>query len=101
MARAFAPHMAELLWRNAFGGTRSIFFESWPEPDPAFLVKDEITYSIQVNGKLRGTIDIAAEAGEADVVATARAEDKIAPYLEGKTERRVIFVPKRLVNFVV
>ena len=98
---SFAPHMAELLWRNAFGGARSVFFESWPEPDPAFLVKDEVTYSIQVNGKLRGTIEIAADAAEADVVPAARAQEKVAPYLEGKTERRVIFVPKRLVNFVV
>lgn len=97
----FAPHSAELLWREAFGGTASLFRESWPQPGAEYLVKDEVTYSIQVNGKLRGTIDIAADAGEADVVSAARVEGKVAPYLEGQTERRVIFVPKRLVNFVV
>lgn len=98
---SFAPHMAEALWRGAFGGTGSVFLESWPQLDPTFMEKDEVTYSIQVNGKLRGTIDVAADAAEADVVPIARAHEKVAPHLEGKAERRVIFVPKRLINFVV
>lgn len=98
---AFAPHSAELIWREAFAGAGSVTRAEWPQPDARFLVKDEVTYSIQVNGKLRGTVDVAADAGEAEVVAAARADEKVASWIEGKTERRVIFVPKRLVNFVV
>ena len=101
MIAPFAPHMAEELWER-LGHDGSIFDgANWPTYDPAKLVEDTVTLAVQVNGKLRGSIDGATDAGEADVVAAARAEENVARYLEEVTERRVIYVKGRLVNFVV
>jgi leucyl-tRNA synthetase len=101
MIAPFAPHMAEELWER-LGHEGSIFDgANWPTYDPAKLVEDTVTVAVQVNGKLRGSIDVATDAEESDVVAAARAEDNVARHLEGVTERRVIYVKERLVNFVV
>ena len=97
----FAPHIAEVLWREAFGGATSLFREGWPELDPVWLAADEITYSIQVNGKLRGTCSVPADSGEEAVVAAARAAENVRAFIDGKVPRRIVFVPGRLVNFVV
>ena len=101
MIAPFAPHMAEELWER-LGHEGSIFDgANWPSYDPAKLVEDTVTVAVQVNGKLRGSIDVASDAEESDVVAAARAEDNVARHLEGVTERRVVYVKERLVNFVV
>ncbi|MEX2466224.1 MAG: leucine--tRNA ligase [Gemmatimonadota bacterium] len=101
MIAPFAPHMAEELWER-LGHEGSIFDgANWPSYDPAKLVEDTVTVAVQVNGKLRGSIDVASDAAEADVVAAARAEENVARHLEGVPERRVIYVKERLVNFVV
>ena len=101
MIAPFAPHMAEELWER-LGHEGSIFDgANWPSYDPAKLVEDTVTVAVQVNGKLRGSIDVATDAAEADVVKAARAEENVARHLEGVTERRVIYVKERLVNFVV
>jgi leucyl-tRNA synthetase len=97
----FAPHIAEELWER-LGHSGSIFdLPNWPEFDPAKAVESTVTIAVQVNGKLRGSIDVAKDAPEADVVAAARAEENVARHLDGATERRVIYVKERLVNFVV
>ena len=97
----FAPHIAEELWER-LGHTESIFdAPNWPEFDPAKATESTVTIAVQVNGKLRGSIDVAKDAAEAEVVASARAEENVARHLGGVTERRVIYVKERLVNFVV
>jgi leucyl-tRNA synthetase len=97
----FAPHIAEELWER-LGYTESIFdAPNWPEFDPAKATESTVTIAVQVNGKLRGSIDVAKGAAEAEVVAAARAEENVARHLDGATERRVIYVEERLVNFVV
>jgi leucyl-tRNA synthetase len=101
MIAPFAPHMAEELWER-LGHEGSVFDGgNWPEFDPAKAVENTVAIAIQVNGKLRATITAAADASEESVVGEARAEDNVVRHLEDKTERRVIYVPGRLVNFVV
>ena len=96
----FAPHLAEELWTQ-LGHTESLTYAAWPQHDESLLVEDTITLAVQVNGKVRGTIDVAAEADKATVLEAAKAEENVARYLEGKTLRREIVVPGRLVNLVV
>jgi leucyl-tRNA synthetase len=96
----FAPHLGEELWER-LGHTKTLAYESWPTSDPA-LVRDEmITVPVQVNGKLRTTIEVAADADQAAILMLARAQEKVQSYLSGKTIRREVVVPGRLVNFVV
>jgi len=97
----FAPHVAEELWER-LGHRESIFADAnWPSFDPAKTVESTITVAVQVNGKLRASIDVAKGAPEATVVGAARADENVARHLEGAEERRVIYVKDRLVNFVV
>ena len=101
MVAPFAPHLAEELWER-LGHTGSIFDGgNWPAYDEAKTVDDTVNIAVQVNGKLRGTIAAAKGAAQGDVVAAARAEENVSRHLEGLTERKVVFVQDRLVNFVV
>ena len=95
----FAPHVAEEMWeRLGFGD--SLAFAAWPAYDEAKLAVDTITLAVQVMGKLRGTIEVAADIGKDDAIAAAKADPKVAKLLEGKTIRREIYVPGKLVNLV-
>ena len=96
----FAPHLAEELW-HTLGHGETLAYASWPEADERFLVQDTLALAVQVNGKLRGTIDVAADADRDAVLAAARAETNVARYLDGASVRKEIVVPGRLVNFVV
>ena len=96
----FAPHIAEELWHN-LGKTSSIHQQSFPVVDPAALVVDEITLVIQIMGKTRGTIQAPANADKATLEKLAQESDIAQRYLEGKEIRKVIVVPKKLVNFVI
>jgi leucyl-tRNA synthetase len=101
MIAPFAPHLAEELW-EALGHEASIFDgANWPEFDAAKAVENTVTVAVQVNGKVRGTIEVAAEADQERAEALARAEENVTRHLEGVTVRRVIYVPNRLLNFVV
>jgi leucyl-tRNA synthetase len=100
----FAPHAAEELWHEVQGPAvreRLLAREPWPSFDPALVAADTVTIAVQVNGKLRGEVQAPAGAGEAEVRALAEAEERVRAHLQGRTVRKVVFVPKRLVNFVV
>jgi leucyl-tRNA synthetase len=100
----FAPHAAEELWHELHGAAvkdRLLAEEPWPTFDPALVAADVVTIAVQVNGKLRGEVQAAVAATEAEVRALAEAEERVKAHLAGKTIRKVIFVPKRLLNFVV
>lgn len=100
MLHPFAPHVTEELWERA-GGEGMIVRAAWPVADPALMAEDTVTVVVQVNGKLRGQVEVPAAAAEADVVAAAKANDRVAHHLEGKTMVKTIYVPGKLVNVVV
>lgn len=95
-----APHLAEELWVR-LGGKPSIFAQQWPTFDPKILVRDKVKVIFQVNGKLRGEALVAKDAEQATVEDLARNHPRLAPHLEGRTVRKVIYVPGRILNFVV
>ena len=100
----FAPHVAEELWHEVLGPAardRLLAEEPWPGYDPALVAADTVTIAVQVNGKLRGEVQAAVSAPEADVRALAEADEKVKSHLAGKAIRKVVFVPKRLINYVV
>jgi leucyl-tRNA synthetase len=101
----FAPHIAEELWarlHSAFGQrATSLAYAEWPKFDAALLVESEIEIPVQVNGKFRDTIKIAVDADNATIEAAAKASEKVQAFIAGKTIKKVIIVPKRMVNFIV
>jgi leucyl-tRNA synthetase len=101
MVAPFAPHMAEELW-EALGHGGSVFDgANWPSFDPAKTVDETVTVAVQVNGKVRGTIEGPAGMDQNAAEALARATDNVNRHLEGASVRRVIWVQDKLLNFVV
>ncbi len=107
----FAPHLAEELWDklhaafpskdSAPGGRPSLTYAPWPEYDPALLVEDTLEIPVQVNGKLRDRIVVPAGATREELERAALAAPKVQPFLAGKTVKKVIVVPGKLVNLAV
>jgi leucyl-tRNA synthetase len=99
----FAPHLAEELRSKMAGpnAAATIAYEPWPAFDPAVLAEDTIEMPVQVNGKLRDKIIVPIGAPEADIRAAALASEKARQFMEGKPVKKVIIVPRRLVNIVV
>ncbi|GAA5481208.1 class I tRNA ligase family protein [Haloferula sargassicola] len=95
----FAPHLTEEINR-LIGGKPQLAHQPWPEHDEAALIESEIEIVVQVNGKLRDKITVAKDAPKEDIEAAAQATDKIQEQLAGKTVRKIIVVPGRLVNIV-
>jgi leucyl-tRNA synthetase len=93
------PHLSEHLW-SLYGAEQSLEDSGWIAIDESALVKDEITYVVQVNGKLRAKLDVAASAAKDEVEALAMADENVLRFIEGLTVRKVIVVPQRLVNIV-
>jgi leucyl-tRNA synthetase len=100
MLAPFAPHLAEELWHR-LGQDASVSTAAWPEHDEQWLVTESVELPVQVNGKVRGRITVPAETDQATVEQTATSDPKIAEHLAGKTVRKVVIVPGRLVNIVV
>jgi len=96
----FAPHLGEELWESMGHGER-LTFQPWPEYDPELAAEEMLTIVVQVNGKLRGQVQVPAGTGEVEVKAAALADDKVKRFLEGGTVRKTIYVPDRLLNIVV
>jgi len=96
----FAPHTGEELWHQ-LGHSSSVNHDSWPEFKKAYLATDTVTVAVQVNGKLRGTVQVAADADETAAVQAAQADAKIAANLESKQVVKTIYVAGKLLNFVV
>jgi len=96
----FAPHIAEELWRR-LGHGESLARAPWPAYDPALCVEDTVTLAVQVNGKLRGTLELARGTARDDALAAAQADERVRRHLEGQVIRKVIHVPDKLLNLVV
>ena len=94
------PHLAEEAW-EALGHTTPLYATPWPEADATLLVEDTVTIAVQVNGKLRATIDLAKDTDKDTAEASALADAKVQQAIDGKAIRKVIVVPGRIVNVVV
>ncbi len=95
-----APHAAEEMWQ-LLGHTTSVAHEPFPQFDPLMLVDDVVTYVIQVNGKLRGRLELPKDKGEQEIVSVATSHPNVIKFLDGQQVRKTIFVPNKLINFVV
>ena len=96
----FAPHLCEELWQR-LGHAESLAYAPWPAFDPALCVEDSVTIAVQVNGKLRATLELPRGGDQAAVQAAASADERVARYLDGVSVRKVIFVKDKLLNLVV
>jgi leucyl-tRNA synthetase len=95
----FAPHMGAELWEMM--GHNAVWDAPWPDADPRFLVEDTVELAVQINGKVRDRVEVAADAAASDVLAAVKALPGVAKYLEGKTLVKEVVVLGRLVNLVV
>jgi leucyl-tRNA synthetase len=96
----YAPHLAEELWAQ-LGHTQSLAKEPWPAWDEALCVDDELTIAVQINGKVRSTLTVAAGTAAADLEALALANERVQEFMAGKAARKVIAVVDKIVNIVV
>jgi leucyl-tRNA synthetase len=96
----FAPHIAEELWQR-LGQNPNLAREAWPTYDESKLAESTLELPVQVNGKVRDKITVPADAAEADILSAAEAAERVRPWVEGKTVRKRLYVPKKLVNLVV
>ncbi|MFY0665237.1 MAG: leucine--tRNA ligase [Natronospirillum sp.] len=100
MLSPITPHIAHSLWAT-LGHSNAVVHERWPAVDESALVRNEVTYVVQVNGKVRGRVTVAADTDKAAVEAAARAEHNVQKFLADAEIKRVIVVPGKLVNIVV
>jgi leucyl-tRNA synthetase len=100
MLNPMIPHVAQYLWLQ-LGQTQPIEQSQWPVADNSALVEDEKLVVVQVNGKVRGKVTVAASADQDTVLTNAKADDNVSRHLEGVTIRKVIYVPGKLLNLVV
>ncbi len=96
----FAPHLAEELW-HALGHTTTLAYEPWPKFDEALTRAEEIEIPVQINGKLRSKVTVPADAEEKAIQAAAMADPRVQELVQGKHIKKVIVVPKKLVNLVI
>jgi len=96
----FAPHFAEEMWES-MGYEYSVFNQKWPEYDPKALEKDVVELGIQINGKIRGRVEVPADLSEEQIKEIVLADPKVQSYVEGKTIRKFILIKNRIVNIVV
>lgn len=96
----FAPHVTEQLWHD-MGNTETIFNAAWPVHDEKYLKEDTVTYAVQFNGKVRYNIEVSAELPREEVEKVALSHEGAAKWIDGKTIRKVIVVPRKIVNIVV
>jgi len=100
MLHPFAPHITEELWQQ-LGGAGFILTSKWPVADPALMQEDVVTLAVQVNGKLRGQVDVANPPSKEDAIAAAKGNENVRKWIEGKEIAKEIYVPGKLVNIVV
>ncbi|MCM1520573.1 MAG: leucine--tRNA ligase [Lachnoclostridium sp.] len=97
----FAPHVAEELWHSALGNDTSIVDATWPEYDEKYLKEDTVNYAVQFNGKVRFNIQVPADMPREEVEKLATTHEQAAKWMDGKTVRKIIVVPGKIVNIVV
>lgn len=101
LLQPLAPHLAEELNQKLNPGSDTLAYQLWPEFDPSRLIEDTVEIPVQVNGKLRDKLTVSADAVAADIEKLALESDKVKPFIDGKTIKKVIVVPKKVVNIAV
>jgi len=115
LLQPFAPHLAEELWKKLSKSspaktsgkldtdrwTLDLAYQPWPKFDPKWLIEDMLEIPVQVNGKLRDVIRVPAGATNAELEAVAKSAEKVKPFIDGKTIKKIIVVTRKLVNIVV
>jgi len=96
----FAPHLAEELWER-LGATKSLAYEPWPSFAPALTVDDVVEMGVQVNGKMRSKVRLRRDATEAEARAAIASDPAVLAHTQGKTEKKFVYVPGRILNIVV
>ncbi len=96
----FAPHLCEEIWES-IGGEGLCSLAPWPTYDEAKTVDNTVTIGVQVNGKMRGTVEIAKDADKDAAMAAAKSNDKVSSFIDGKTVVKEIYVPGKIINIVV
>ncbi|PIN21330.1 Leucyl-tRNA synthetase [Handroanthus impetiginosus] len=96
----YAPHMAEELW-SRLGHLSSLAYEPWPKVNPEYLKESTVVLPVQINGKTRGTIQVKKECTEEDAFKLASHDSKLAKFLDGKTIKKRIFVPGKILNIIL
>jgi leucyl-tRNA synthetase len=99
MLSPMAPHIAEELWQ-VLGHSESLAYAPWPDFDPKYVEESTIEMPVQINGRVRGRITVAANATNEEMEQAALADPKVIKYLEGNAIRKVIVVSKKLINIV-
>jgi len=99
LIQPYAPHIAEELWQRL--GHERLWIEPWPAYDESLLEQERFELVVQVNGKLRDRIEASVNASEEELIELARSSPRVAGFVEGKTLRKTILVPRKLVNLVV
>lgn len=98
----FAPHLAEEIWHTKFKpDSETIVFEPWPSYDEKYLVEETVTYAVQVNGKVRAELALPADTSKEDAIAAAKEVEKVEQYLSEGDIKKEIFVPGKIIGFVV
>lgn len=100
MLAPMTPHLSEELW-EMLGHTEGLWTVSWPQYSEELARENEVEIPVQVNGRLRGKVKVAAGAAQDEVVALAQAESSVAPHVSGKQLKKIVFVPDKLLNLVV
>ena len=100
LASPYAPHICEELW-NKLGNSESISFAAWPLFNPEFLVEANHNYPVSFNGKMRFMLELPSTMQKDDIEKAVMAHEKTAGYLDGKAPKKVIIVPKKIVNIVI
>jgi len=96
----YAPHICEEVW-NLLGHNSSIEFEKFPELNEDYLVEDEILYPVSINGKMKFKISLSAQLSAQEVESSVLQDDRMSQFLQGKTPKKIIVVPKKIVNIVL
>lgn len=96
----FAPHLGEEMWQQ-LGHANSLAYEQWPQYDEALTVSNTVTLGIQVNGKTRGELTLSVEATEDEARELAAKVESVAKFVDGKTVKKFIYRPGKIINFVV
>ncbi len=96
----FAPFMCEEIWRTHLGKETPVRVQPWPAFDPKYLEQDMVTVAVQINGKTRGTIEVAVGSDEEAVALKIRGDEKLGKYIEGMEIRKRIYVPNKIINFI-